>query len=185
MRFQRKEKHKINSVILRSFSIEEYMINKTLIILLLLLPVYVHAGFYVKRVAYSSGIVISSGQEQDTTTVRRHSIIAGHKNAKKPLPVLAFLLGIAGLGAVGVLIALWSTSVIGVYIAASLILVFGIPALILGYASVVSDKHTVLGTIGYALGIIESLPVILVGSLIFSIISIGGFVFRKRKKKKA
>ena len=88
-----------------------------------------------------------------------------------------------GLLSVGAVIAFWLTSLAGVIVAAAFVLILGMAALGTGYISAYNHNENTLGLTGFIFGMVESLPVLLVGGLLVSIYEIGRFVFRRKHKK--
>ncbi len=183
------------------------MYHKTLIILLLaLLPLYASAGFYVKKRALeaNSGITVNTRKADALSQARNNTILSQATMPKSwtdlDYGILSFTFALAGLAAAGIMIALWSTSIVGVCFAAAGMLILGLGAVGTGYMSFGGAHHhhihdnistgktihrrgATLAGIGFAFGIIESLPVLLVGGLFVSIFETGRFLFRKKHKK--
>ena len=178
-----------------------------LFIAVLLLPIYAAAGFKIKQPIPTS----CSNQAVHTVAEAEHSAFycyskqAGLDDGKsnigasdKQLGTWSLLLAMGGLVSLGIMIAFLPTSMLGVCIAGGMMLILGLGALGTGYMSAGGPHHThhsdiraththkkegTLAGIGFTLGMIESLPILLVGGLFVGIFEIGRFVFRKRHKK--
>ena len=170
------------------------MYNKTLFFLLfLLLPLFAEAGFPIGKgtVVRSSGTTISASPREHMGGYYRYTKrsksddaqITEANTAHKNLNTISFLLAVGGLLAIGAIIAFWLTSLAGVIAAAALVLLLGMGALGTGYISAYNHNENTLGLAGFIIGMVESLPVILVGGLLVSIYEIGRFVFRRKHKK--
>ena len=179
---------------------------KTLVIFLLaILPLQARAGFYVKKCRPQANTIIFPYINQTKThsfACERTAIVRGKTtNTLSDLDysVLSFLLAMAGLAAVAIMIAFWSTSIIGVCVAAVCVTILGLGALGSAYMSFGGTHHHHihneisaikpphrkggwLAGIGFMLGIVESLPVLLLGGLFVSIFQIVRFAFRRKYK---
>ncbi len=183
------------------------MYHKTLaLVLLALLPLYASAGFYAgKAMAGTNTTINVNANKADALSPAPNYPMLSPATMPKSWTdldygILSFAFALAGLTAAGIMLALWSTSIVGACLSAAGVLILGLGALGTGYMSFGGTHHhhihddirpgkpvhrrgATLAGIGFTLGIIESLPVLLVGGLFVSIFEIGRFVFRRKHKK--
>ena len=121
-------------------------IKRIILIVLLLLPVCAEAGFN----KISQTAVSQSGQssQRGSGSFYQYSkrsvsqeISATKTSANDHFGTISFLFALAGLGAGGAMIACIATSLVGVYVAAAAVILFGLVALGTGYISVYNHKH--------------------------------------------
>ena len=162
-------------------------------VLLLLLPLFAAAGFHISASigAKSSRDSISSSSTDHPSGFYHYSKRSSSTDyqttdhtAQRNLNTISFLLAIAGLLSLAAVIAFWLTSLAGVIAAGALVLIFGMTALGTGYIEAYNKHQNTLGGIGFITGMIEALPVILIGGLFVSIFEIGRFVFKRKNKRK-
>ena len=104
------------------------------------------------------------------------------KHSPKSIGILSLFLGMVGIVGAVTMVLTWVTLPLIAVIAAAGMFAFGAGAYVTGYASVLSHPKEAMGVIGYVIGILECLPLILVIDFVFGAISIGKFVFRRKHK---
>jgi hypothetical protein len=162
-------------------------------ILLLLLQLFADAGFHINKGVgakngRNSSLSSSTARPSGVYHYSKRSSSTDHQSTdratQRNLNTISFLLAMAGLLSLAAVIVLWLTSLAGVIAAGALVLIFGMAALGTGYIEAYNKHQNTLGGIGFITGMIEALPVILIGGLFVSIYEIGRFVFRRKRKDK-
>ena len=165
-----------------------------LIFIFLLAPLIGNAGFYYKQNArrVCSGALVLSNPENDPGTFSNYTKESLTKDiqrdktaiSQKHLDAYSFAFGMLGLVAVAAMIVFWGSGVLAICVSATLAVLLGLAALGTGYIDAYNHHNTWMCGTGFTLGIVESLPVLLVGGLFFGAVEIMRFAFRRRHQGK-
>ncbi len=163
------------------------------LVVLLMLPLVSEAGFPLtaKTVGVPAAVSTASARQDGPMCAARYTkgstpvnILSNEEHVKNNhISTLSFLLALGGLLSICAAIIFLPASLTGALVMSAIAMLFGLSALGTGYVAVAHKHQTTLGTIGFFTGMVEALPLLLVGGFFVSVWEIGRFVFRKRHKK--